>query len=133
MSVTYSDSTEINRDSLSDLFRAAEWKSADYPEQLQQAVRNSHSVISAWEQGRLVGIVNALSDGVMTVYFHYMLVHPDYQNQGIGRTMMELILAKYEGYKTKLLVSYEHAADFYKKAGFKAEAGTVAMFITDMV
>lgn len=133
MPITYDDSTEIHGSNLRDLFRAAEWKSAEYPEQLQQAVKNSHSVVTAWDQGQLVGLVNALSDGVMTVYFHYMLVHPEYQNRGIGKKMMELMLAKYEGYKTKLLVSYDSAAEFYKKAGFKSEAGTVAMFITDMV
>jgi hypothetical protein len=34
---------------------------------------------------------------------------------------------------SKLLISYENAESFYRKAGFKPEEGTIAMFITDMV
>jgi len=67
------------------------------------------------------------------VYFHYMLVHPSYQNRGIGSNMMTLILKKYEGYKTKLLISYGNAESFYGKFDFKPEKGTTAMFISDMV
>ncbi|WP_415839694.1 GNAT family N-acetyltransferase, partial [Paenibacillus tarimensis] len=108
-------------------------KSGNFPNELQEAIKNSHSVVTAWYQGELVGLVNALSDGVMTVYFHYMLVHPNYQNMGIGKNMLEKILIRYEGYKNKLLISYKNAESFYRKAGFKPEEGTIAMFITDMV
>ena len=131
--VTYSDSKEICKDQLQDLFKSVAWKSSDYPNELFQAMKNSHSVITAWNQDELIGLVNALSDGVMTVYFHYMLVHPNYQNQGIGQQMLDLILSRYEGYKNKLLIAYENAESFYRKAGFKPEDGTVAMFITEMV
>ncbi|WP_338049243.1 GNAT family N-acetyltransferase [Paenibacillus wynnii] len=49
-----------------------------------QAIEGSHSVVAAWDGDKLVGLVNALSDGVVTVYFHYMLIHPSYQGVGIG-------------------------------------------------
>ena len=133
MNITYSSSKEIEADPLQSLFKALDWKSGEYPNELQEAIKNSHSVITAWNEGELVGLVNALSDGILTVYFHYMLVHPDYQSQGIGRHMLDLMLNRYEGCKNKLLVSYESAVPFYKKAGFHPEEGTVAMFITDMV
>jgi len=65
---------------LQDLFLSVQWSSGNYPDQLQIAMTNSHRVISAWNGDQLVGLINALSDGVMTAYFHYLLVHPDYQS-----------------------------------------------------
>lgn len=133
MKITYSECKEISREQLQNLFKSLDWKSGDFPDELQEVMKNSHSVVTAWYQGELIGLVNALSDGVMTVYFHYMLVHPNYQNKGIGKNILEMILRRYEGYKNKLLISYENAESFYRKAGFKPEEGTIAMFITDMV
>lgn len=133
MEITYSECKEISREQLQSLFKSLDWKSGDFPDELQEAMKNSHSVVTAWYQGELIGLVNALSDGVMTVYFHYMLVRPNYQNMGIGKNILEMILNKYEGYKNKLLISYENAESFYRKAGFIPEEGTIAMFITDMV
>ncbi|MNL85827.1 Acetyltransferase (GNAT) family protein [compost metagenome] len=69
----------------------------------------------------------------MTVYFHYMLVHSDYQSIGIGKRMMEEMLRRYSNIKTKVLISYESAEEFYKIFGFKPEEGTRAMFISDVV
>jgi GNAT superfamily N-acetyltransferase len=102
MKITYSECKEISREQLQNLFKSIDWKSGDFPDELQEAMKNSHSVVSAWYQGELIGLVNALSDGVMTVYFHYMLVHPNYQNKGIGKNILEMILKRYEGYKNKL-------------------------------
>lgn len=133
MKIIYSDSKEISKNQLESLFKSLDWKSANFPNELHEAMKNSHSVVTAWSEGELVGLVNALSDGVMTVYFHYMLVQPNYQNQGIGKNMLDKILNKYQGYNNKLLISYENAEPFYEKAGFKPEKGTIAMFITDMV
>ena len=34
-------------------------------------MKNAHSVYSAWNGDKLVGLINYLSDGIMTAYFHY--------------------------------------------------------------
>ncbi|KAA2301049.1 GNAT family N-acetyltransferase, partial [Clostridioides difficile] len=67
------------------------------------------------------------------VYFHYMLVHKEYQSLGIGKRMMEQMLSRYSNIKTKVLISYDSAEKFYEIFGFKPEVGTKAMFISDMV
>jgi hypothetical protein len=57
------------------------WSSGQYPEALAVAMRNSDRVVSAWGGEKLVGFMNALSDGAMTAYFHYLLVRPEYQGR----------------------------------------------------
>lgn len=47
------------------LYRANEWSSAEKPDQLMAALRNSHSLVTARASGELVGIGNAISDGIL--------------------------------------------------------------------
>ncbi|RUT28041.1 N-acetyltransferase [Paenibacillus zeisoli] len=133
MNIIIKDTKEIDKQAIQELFHSVEWNSGDFPDELKQAITNSHSVITAWDNTKLVGLINALSDGVMTVYFHYMLVHGEYQSLGIGKRMMEEMLRRYSNIKTKVLISYESAEEFYRIFGFKPEEGTRAMFISDVV
>ncbi|MGW9123750.1 GNAT family N-acetyltransferase [Paenibacillus chitinolyticus] len=133
MDIRYSHSNEVDADKLRELFLAVDWESGKHPEELHQAILNSHSVVTAWHGDKLVGLVNALSDGVMTAYFHYMLVRPDYQNQGIGKELMTEILGKYREYKTKVLISYAEAESFYRSLGFREEKGAVPLYISELV
>lgn len=133
MTITFSNNKDIEKEQLYNLFNSVAWASAKYPEKLQLAIKCSHKVISAWHSGNLVGLLNSLSDGVMTAYFHYMLVRPEYQGQGIGKKLLELMLQEYKDYPTKVLISYEQAKEFYIKCGFNTEEGTVPFFITELV
>lgn len=101
-----------------------------YPDKLQVAIANSHKVISAWDGDQLVGLVNALSDGIMTAYFHYLLVRPEYQGMGIGRKLISMILDEYEDYARKVLIAYDKEVGFYKNCGFEVGEGKTPMFVT---
>ncbi|TKH43907.1 GNAT family N-acetyltransferase [Paenibacillus terrae] len=133
MTIMFKEIKDIDKQAIQELFHSVDWKSGDFPEDLRQAIKNSHTVITAWDDTKLIGLINALSDGVMTVYFHYMLVHKEYQSLGIGKRMMEKMLSRYSNIKTKVLISYDSAEKFYGIFGFKPEEGTKAMFISDMV
>jgi GNAT superfamily N-acetyltransferase len=134
VSIYYASSKEdISKDALQELFLSVQWESGKYPNELLQAIRGSHSIVTAWEGGKLIGLINALSDDVLTVYFHYMLVNPSYQSKGIGKELMKIMLERYKGYKTKVLISYPHAVDFYNKVGFNTEDGATPMFISEMI
>lgn len=133
MTIVLKEIKDIDKQAIQELFYSVDWRSGDFPEDLKQAISNSHTVITAWDDKRLVGLINALSDGVMTVYFHYMVVHKEYQSLGIGKRMMEKMLGQYANIPTKVLISYESAEKFYEMFGFKPEEGTKAMFISDIV
>jgi len=74
MEIKYSNNKEFTADQLQSLFLSVEWSSGNYPDKLQVAMKNSHTVFSAWDGEELVGLINCLSDGIMTAYFHYLLV-----------------------------------------------------------
>ncbi len=130
MQITYKDINTIDTKQLQNLFASVEWDSANYPEKLTQAIKNSDSVITAWNGSELVGLMNALSDGVMTAYFHYLLVKPQYHKMNIGRTLVEKMLQKYSEYARKVVIAYEKEAHFYEQCGFNLGKGAVPMFIT---
>jgi len=129
MTATVSLTDSINDDEVISLYRANGWSSAEKPNLLLAALKNSHSLVTARLEGRLVGIGNAISDGHLVVYFPHMLVHPDAQRQGIGRQMMTLLLDKYAGFHQLMLTADGDAIDFYKSLGFSRAGKTEPMWI----
>lgn len=132
MSITFSEQKDFDTRQLQELFLSVGWSSGDYPDDLALAMRNSHSVVSAWDDDRLVGLMNALDDGSMTAYFHYLLVRPEYQAQGVGRQLVSTMLQQYESYARKVLVAYDEQVGFYEKCGFTIAGGKTPMFVTHL-
>lgn len=128
--IRYSDKQEFTVDQLRDLFLSVGWSSGQYPDRLQVAMRGSHSVVSAWDGDQLVGLMNCLADGVMTAYFHYLLVRPEYQGKGIGKQLTLMMLDRYKDYARKVLIAYNEEIGFYEHLGFKVSTVSSPMFIT---
>ena len=63
MNVEISVADLINETEVVELYKANGWSSADKPNQLLPALRNSHSLVTARINGQLIGIGNAISDG----------------------------------------------------------------------
>ena len=119
----------IRTEEVLELYKANAWSSAEKPDQLMAALRNSHSLVTARIEGRLVGIGNAISDGHLVVYFPHMLVHPKYQGQGVGKKMMQVMLKKYAGFHQQMLAADGNAIHFYKSLGFVRAGKTESMWI----
>lgn len=130
INIKYSNTKEFDKKQLQDLFLSVQWSSGNYPDQLQIAIKNSDKVNSAWDGDKLVGLINALSDGIMTAYFHYLLVHPEYQSKGIGNQLVSLMLVEYKDYARKVLIAYDKEIGFYQRCGFEIGTGKTPMFIT---
>ena len=130
--ITYSDTHDFTPQALQELFLSVEWSSGHYPDKLAPAMKNFETVYSAWDGERLVGLVSAMDDGVMTAYVHYLLVRPEYQGQGIGRRLVELVRERYREYLRIVVVAYNAELDFYQAAGFKKAEGASPMFITSL-
>lgn len=43
------ESNDVPKEAVLDLYRAVDWSSTNKPEQLHQALRNSHSLVTAWD------------------------------------------------------------------------------------
>ena len=129
MTITISDRRDIDLEKIIDLYKANKWSSADKPTELYNALTNSHSLFSAWDNDKLVGIGNAISDGYLVVYYPHLLVHPDYQGQGIGHMIVEKMQEKYGQFHMQMLTADGKAIDFYQKVGFTRAGHTEPMWI----
>ena len=129
MNIKIEINAEIKETEVIELYRANQWSSADIPNQLLPALRNSHSLVSVRVSGRLVGIGNAISDGHLVVYYPHMLVHPDFHGRGIGRKMMEAMQTIYGSFHQQQLTADGDAIQFYKALGFERAGNTEPMWI----
>ena len=127
--IQYSETRDLPIPSVLALYRANGWSSAEKPDLLHKALLASHSLVTAWEGTRLVGLGNAISDGYLVVYYPHLLVLPEYQRRGIGAELMRRLLARYHGFHQHLLVADGRALDFYRKCGFERAGNTEPMWI----
>lgn len=125
----YSNEKNLPPDQVLALYCANNWSSADKPEALISALRNSHSVVSAWDGSKLVGLANAISDGFLVVYYPHLLVLPEYWGRGVGKTLMNLMRRRYDGFHMQMLTADRNAVGFYRKCDFERAGQTVPMWI----
>ena len=128
-SIEYSETRDLPSENVLALYRANKWASSQKADLLPKALAASHSLITAWDGSRLVGLGNTLSDGLLVVYYSHLLVLPEYQGQGIGAEIMRRLMARYEGFHQQLLLADGRAVDFFRKFGFERAGKTQPMWI----
>ena len=129
MDITISETRDIKVEDIIALYKANKWSSANKPTDLYNALINSHSLVTAWENEKLVGLANAISDGYLVVYYPHMLVLPNYQGKGIGKMIMDKMQEKYNNFHMQMLTADGKAIDFYEKNGFEIAGQTKPMWI----
>ena len=92
----YTEEKKFTKEQIQQLFLAVNWVSGKYPERLYKALMNSSTVLTVWDDEKLAGLTRVLDDTEMLAQIHYVLVHPDYQGQGIAGKMIEHIKEKYK-------------------------------------
>lgn len=130
--IVYKNTHHFGKKELQDLFLSVEWSSGHFPGKLAAAMKNFETVYSAWDEDKLVGLVAAMDDGIMTAYVHYLLVHPDYQLKGIGKELLERIKNHYKDYLRIVVVAYDEEIKFYEYCGFEKADDASPMFITEL-
>ncbi|MEG1614627.1 MAG: GNAT family N-acetyltransferase [Oscillospiraceae bacterium] len=130
MDIQYKETKDFSKAELQDLFLAVEWASGKHPEILEQAMINYNTVFSAWDGNKLVGLISALDDTVMTAYIQYVLVRPDYQGFGIGRELVKMTKEKYKEFLRVILIAVNGEINFYRNCGFEVETDTTPMSIS---
>lgn len=129
MTIDYREARELPCEDVLALYRANDWSAATKPDTLLAALSASHTLVTAWEGTRLIGLGNAISDGHLVVYYPHLLVLPDYQGRGIGRELMQRLMARYTGFHMQMLTADGRAISFYEDLGFVRAGQTEPMWI----
>lgn len=97
MKLEYKYIKEIDKNKLVELFSTVGWKTAEYPNRLYNAIKNSDLVISVWNNEKLV------------------------QKQGIGTNLMKKVCEHYKGFGRRILTTELDKEKYYEKFGFSID------------
>jgi len=132
MTISISHEKNIDSEKLMNLYQNVGWSA--YTEDLdllKNAIEKSLDVITAWEEGELVGLIRTIGDGLTILYIQDILVLKEHQKKGIGSILLKEVLDKYKQVRQKVLLT-EEAKDvrhFYEKNGFEScDKGTLVAF-----
>jgi len=95
------------------------WKSPPPGETKSELLTGSDLVITARENGKLVGFLTAISDSAMHAFITLVEVLEPHQKKGIGKHLMELAISNFSRYYDIVLITDPDKGEFYKKSGFK--------------
>ena len=126
----YTEEKKFTKEQVQQLFLAVNWVSGKYPERLYKALMKSSTVLTVWDDEKLVGLTRVLDDTEMLSQIHYVLVHPDYQGKGIAGSMIERIKEKYRNFLYIEGMPEDKAnVPFYVKHGFSVMENGAAIQI----
>ena len=111
-----------------ELYDAVGWGS--YEEEIsKKALSNNIYSVSIYDNNNIIGYGRIIGDGIVFLYIHDIMVKPEYQGKGIGKTIMNKLLAKiHELQKVNpdlrtYLGASKGKEEFYKKCGFITREG----------
>jgi predicted N-acetyltransferase YhbS len=95
-----------------------ERRPVDEPERLKKMLEHGNLVVTARDNGRLVGVSRSMTDFMFCTYLSDLAVDESYQKKGIGKELIRL--TKKASPKAKLILLAAPAAiQYYPKIGMK--------------
>ena len=111
---------------IENLAKAVGWQ-ARPQKRLEGALSQSFAYVCAWyileNKQKLIGFTRAVADGHFHATVLDIMVHPDFQGQGIGKRIVQSLLEQLDRAKIQdiTLFASPHLVDFYRKLGFAAQ------------
>nr|WP_026293757.1 GNAT family N-acetyltransferase [Saccharibacillus kuerlensis] len=114
----------IQADSFADGFFDG-WSNHPSPETFLRILQGSAYVVLAQDEetGKIIGFVNALSDGVLSAYIPLLEVVPSYKGRGIGRELAQRMLEQLGNYYMVDLMCDPELESFYARQGMRPSNG----------
>ena len=132
--LVFSTERDIDLYELEELCDAVGWSRRPL-RKVKKALQYSFLVVSMWEvrgnSRRIVGFARATSDHAFNATIWDVVVHPDFQKQGLGKAMMKYMIKKLrsEEISNITLFADPHVVQFYGGLGFMADPeGIKGMF-----
>ncbi|MHB1293985.1 MAG: GNAT family N-acetyltransferase [Anaerolineae bacterium] len=132
--ILYADAHNLTPEAVTHLYNGCrEWPThwhREQPERVLAFLQGCWRCVTAWDGSRLVGVLAAISDGSLYAYLPHVLVHSDYQSQGIGAAMMERLAADTRDFEGVYLITHSpRARTFYERHDFQALPETLTAML----
>lgn len=132
--IFFSTDRDIDLYELEELCNAVGWSRRPL-RKVKKAIQHSFLVVSMWQmrgnQRRLIGFARATSDHAFNATLWDVVVHPDFQNKGLGKALMRFIIKKLrsDDISNITLFADPHVVEFYRNLGFISDPeGIKGMF-----
>jgi ribosomal protein S18 acetylase RimI-like enzyme len=101
------------------------WQRPLSPDQHVRILKRSTHLVLAIDQkaGRVVGFINALTDGCNSAFIPLLEVLPEYQNRGVGSELVRRMLALLADYPCIDLTCDPGMQAFYERHGMVRSVG----------
>ncbi|MFP4475770.1 MAG: GNAT family N-acetyltransferase [Desulfatibacillaceae bacterium] len=117
-------------DQVTSLYREAGWwEGPDDPEQVGGIVRGSHCFLVLEEDGAVVAMGRAISDGVSDAYIQDLAVRETHRGRGLGSELVRLLSERVnaDGLYWIGLIAERGTEGFYQRLGFSRMPDSVPM------
>ena len=118
--MVYRYNEAVSAKALSDLRESVGWNRME--SEYSNPLMTSYYHIAVYEDGKLVGYIDSVSNGVTDAYIQDLMVHPDYQGKGLGTELMNQMIAYLKENRIYIIsvVFEESLKPFYDRFGFSS-------------
>jgi predicted N-acetyltransferase YhbS len=109
-------------DEVIELYRAStlgERRPVDDRARMAAMLEHANLLITAWDDGLLVGISRAWTDFAFVTYLSDLAVRVSHQRRGIGKELMRITQRESGPHAYMILLAAPKAVDYYPHVGFK--------------
>lgn len=118
MNIEYSSNlSSVDWERVAELFAIIGWGHRK-PEEIHSAFKTSSCVRFAYSNGVIVGFGRTVDDGKYYALIVDLVVRPEFQGNGIGKTILGYLTKALEGYVFTTLTSAVGKGDFYLGQGW---------------
>lgn len=106
------------------LWKSADWGTPPAENQIEAGLKNSLFTVAVIYDNQVIGMGRIVGDGFMTCYIQDVIVLPEFQGKGIGKSIMQSLITHIRDnalpntHITVGLFSAKGKEKFYEKFGF---------------
>ncbi len=117
--MTYTNGRKIPAKEIADLRELVGWNRME--EAFENKKMNNLFELGCYEDGKLIGYLNVVSNKVTDAYIQDVMIAPGFQGKGIGTELMKRAILRIKGmdiYMISVIYADERLRRFYEKFGF---------------
>lgn len=128
----HSNFSKGNLDEMREVYRSVGWMK--HSNEIVEQIFEASNVVAIVEMDdRIVGFGRAMTDGVFNAAIYDVVVHQEYQKQGIARKIMEFLLNELIHVSCVHLIATTGNEEFYQKLGLKKVKTGMARYLNPVL